>query len=205
MPIIKKCSQCGKEIKVPPSKNSKNNFCCRECYNLFHSKNTKEYKCEVCGKIFKSNEQKNANRFCCRKCYDEWHRIKNKERVCPTCGKTFIAKSSEDKYCSRECHLQNLHQKMKGEGHPLWKGGVSKLNDHRDNNDYKNWRRQVYERDDYKCVKCGSKEKLNAHHILSWKHYPELRYDLDNGITLCEKCHIKIHQECGYDSDKKMI
>ena len=32
MPIIKQCAQCGKTIKVSPSKNSKYNFCNRECY-----------------------------------------------------------------------------------------------------------------------------------------------------------------------------
>lgn len=205
MPIIKQCAQCGKEIKVSPSKNSAHNFCCRECYNQFHSKNTKECKCETCGKIFKSNQKDNANRFCCRKCYNKWHNIKNKERTCPTCGKIFSAKSSEDKYCSVACHLYILHQTIKGENHPNWKGGVSKENDRRDNNDYKNWRQQVYQRDNYKCIKCGGKEKINAHHLYSWKYYPDLRYEVSNGITLCEKCHIELHQRCGYDSDQKMI
>lgn len=205
MPIIKQCAQCGKEIKVSPSKNSTNNFCCRECYNQFHSKNTKEYKCETCGKIFKSNQKDNANRFCCRKCYDEWHNIKDKERICPTCGKIFSAKTAGDKYCSQACHLYQLHLTNKGENHPNWKGGISKENDRRDSNDYKNWRQQVYQRDNYKCIKCGSKEKINAHHLYSWKYYPNLRYEVSNGITLCEKCHIELHQRCGYDSDQKMI
>ena len=67
-------------------------------------------------------------------------------------------------------------------------------NDNRDSNEYKQWRQQVYQRDNYKCVLCGSKEKLNAHHIKSWKDYPALRYDISNGTTLCEKCHIMYHQ-----------
>jgi 5-methylcytosine-specific restriction endonuclease McrA len=86
----------------------------------------------------------------------------------------------------------------KGETHWNWQGGISIINDNRDSQAYKNWRQSVYQRDGYKCVQCGSKDKLNAHHIKSWKDYPALRYDIDNGITLCEKCHIKLHQQIGY-------
>ena len=81
----------------------------------------------------------------------------------------------------------------KKEQHWNWQGGISLLNDNRDSSEYKNWRQNVYKR-----VKCGSKEKLNAHHIKSWKNYPELRYDLNNGVTLCEKCHIAWHKKYGY-------
>ena len=56
--------------------------------------------------------------------------------------------------------------------------------------EYKEWRRKIFERDNYNCQICGEKGKrLNADHILSWKNYPDLRYDLDNGRTLCVKCH----------------
>ena len=203
MPIIKKCAQCGKEIKVSPSKNSQYNFCNRECYNKFHkSKNKKVYKCEICGKEFESINDKNANRFCSRECYNEAHKIKNKKRKCLTCGEYFIAKSSEDKYCSRKCYDENRHM-PKCKEHWNWKGGISIQNDKRDSAKYKQWRLAVYKRDNYCCVKCGSKEKLNAHHLKSWKNYPLLRYDVANGITLCERCHIKYHQENGYD-DKKL-
>lgn len=55
------------------------------------------------------------------------------------------------------------------------------------------WKRAVYKRDHRTCQKCQSKEKLRAHHILSWKDYPELRFELSNGITLCKSCHDKLH------------
>lgn len=102
MPIIKKCATCGKTIKVSPSKNSKYNFCNRECYNIFHKVKSKNFTCEFCGKEFESKNFTNANRFCSRECYNKFHAIKNKERVCPVCNTTFIAKALEDKYCSRE-------------------------------------------------------------------------------------------------------
>lgn len=199
-----KCDTCKIEFEKYESKLGKNNFCCRQCYNVFHSKDVKKYICEICNKEFKGAKH-NANRFCSRECYNKFHNIKNKQRICPTCGKEFEARTSEDKYCSQKCHLENLHKTFKGDNHWNWKGGISKENDNRDSNEYKKWRQEVYKRDDYKCKKCKSKEKINAHHILSWNHYPEFRYEVSNGITLCAKCHIKIHQQYGYDSKERMI
>ena len=55
------------------------------------------------------------------------------------------------------------------------------------------WRNAVYERDNNLCVKCGAIGKV-AHHILSFSAYPDKRYDIDNGITLCDNCHSLEHK-----------
>lgn len=55
-----------------------------------------------------------------------------------------------------------------------------------------NWRMAVFERDNYKCV-CGNRGDIQAHHIKGWTEFPELRYKLDNGVTLCRKCHSNKH------------
>lgn len=65
-------------------------------------------------------------------------------------------------------------------------------NDRNTNNNLK-WKKSVLERDKHKCAKCGSTEDLNVHHILSFAKYPEARYDIDNGITLCYDCHLAAH------------
>ena len=202
--IIVKCDTCNKEFEKYKSKIGKNNFCCRECYLKFHSKDVHNYICETCGKEFKGDKY-NANRFCCKDCYNQYHNIKNKIRICPCCKKSFTARTSNSKYCSQECHLKMLHESIKGENHPNWNGGISILNDRHDSLDYKKWRQEVYKRDNYQCQICGSKNKINAHHIYSWKFYPEKRYDINNGITLCEECHTKIHKKFGYHSKEKMI
>ena len=59
---------------------------------------------------------------------------------------------------------------------------------------YLAWRHAVFERDDYSCQHCCSKDnKIHAHHIKTWEEAPELRIDLDNGLTLCTICHNKHH------------
>ncbi len=56
---------------------------------------------------------------------------------------------------------------------------------------YREWRTAVFLRDNYTCQICGTRGgSLNAHHKKQWAKYPELRYTVSNGITVCEgKCH----------------
>ena len=57
------------------------------------------------------------------------------------------------------------------------------------------WRNAVFNRDGYKCQKCNQiGGELNAHHIKRFAKYPELRFDVSNGITLCVNCHINEHK-----------
>ena len=81
---------------------------------------------------------------------------------------------------------------QKKEKHPQWKGGITdqgKLL--RNSDEYEFWRDKVFERDNYTCQCCGSnKNKLNSHHKYNFSEYPSLRFDINNGITLCEQCHL---------------
>ena len=59
---------------------------------------------------------------------------------------------------------------------------------------YADWRTSVFERDNYTCQICGKRgEYLEAHHLKRWCDYPSLRFDVDNGITLCKECHKSVH------------
>ena len=55
---------------------------------------------------------------------------------------------------------------------------------------YRTWRESVFSRDSWTCQGCKLKGcYLEAHHIKSWARYPLLRYDIENGLTLCKECH----------------
>lgn len=58
------------------------------------------------------------------------------------------------------------------------------------------WTKDVIRRDGA-CVKCGSRHRLEAHHINGYADYPHGRVDVNNGATLCHKCHKKYHRKFG--------
>lgn len=84
-----------------------------------------------------------------------------------------------------------------GENHWNWKGGISTENQRlRNSSEYKSWRASVFERDEHTCQICNLVGgNLNAHHIKEWAKYPNARFDVDNGLTLCKPCHIEVHRE----------
>lgn len=81
-----------------------------------------------------------------------------------------------------------------GEKHHSWIDGRSRERDQARSTEmkhgrYREWRRQVFERDRYRCRVCSAKGQMSAHHIRPYGKFENLRYDLSNGITLCQPCH----------------
>lgn len=59
-------------------------------------------------------------------------------------------------------------------------------------------KRYIYIKYDFTCQKCMVRGyKLNAHHIQNYSTNKDLRFDLKNGIVLCEKCHKNFHKKYG--------
>lgn len=86
--------------------------------------------------------------------------------------------------------------KNSGENCHLWRGGITPINRAiRTSLEYKQWRENVFKRDNWTCVKCRTKgcrkNPIQAHHIKPFSTHPELRFELSNGITLCIPCHKK--------------
>jgi uncharacterized protein (DUF2225 family) len=90
--------------------------------------------------------------------------------------------------CATKTRIDNI---PRGENSPYWKGEIVDENRRaRDCWKYDEWRDNVFNHDDYTCQCCGNRGgRLNAHHIKDFAQYKDLRYDLKNGITLCENCH----------------
>lgn len=104
---------------------------------------------------------------------------------------------------------RQYREQTSGANNPRWKGGISKKRDERATKEYSDWRKSVFIRDRYSCQCCGAKSmvgrhvQLCAHHIFNWKDYEELRYSIDNGITLCQKCHNAFHSLFGKRSNNQ--
>ena len=83
---------------------------------------------------------------------------------------------------------------LKGK-HNFWKGGIDKAK-HSERYalmktmEYKLWREAIFKKDNFTCQMCNQYGGyLEADHIKSWNLYPELRFAIDNGRTLCRSCH----------------
>lgn len=117
----------------------------------------------------------------------------------PNCIDCGIKITFRKKRC-KPCHGKSI----RGKNAPNWKGGKTKENKLlRKRKETINWRKSVFERDNWTCRECGDRNGkgkkviLNAHHIQSWAKYPELRWYINNGLTLCLKCHKKTDSYMG--------
>ena len=143
--------------------------------------------CQICNKEFskKQSHSKSA-----------WLLVKYCSRECA--GKNSGFKRGTEVWNKNKKGLQKAWNKgMKGfntgEKSGRWIADRTKLAKRQERNDmaYKNWRKQVWLRDNFTCKIanpdcCG---RIEAHHILGWTNYPELRYEVNNGITLCHFHH----------------
>jgi len=144
-----------------------------------------------------------------------WNKKNQIQKTCFVCQKHFSVKQSLSriKYCSHSCAAKmtknrtgvptspetKLKQRIaklgfRGEKHWNWCGGKRterKKDMARD--EYIQWRKSVFIRDNFSCQECGKGGGLYLHadHIKPYAYFPELRYNLSNGRTLCVECHRK--------------
>ena len=98
--------------------------------------------------------------------------------------------SEETKIKIAQTHIRS--RRFVGKNNPNWKDGSSRCyKTGYYSSKYVAWRKSVFERDGYKCTECGNTGYLTAHHIKSFAYFPKLRFELSNGLTLCEVCHSK--------------
>ena len=167
--------------------------------------------CKRCGKTRRlslfslSNKNRDKLNTICRYCSHEIYKATyspekrrlqaQRHRIKCSCGGL---KSHSAKMC-RGCLFKLRRDGVivvgrpfqKGSNHPMWRGGITGTRDTIENTkEYKLWRVAVFERDNYTCVWCGQRGgNLNADHIKPFALFPELRFAIDNGRTLCINCH----------------
>lgn len=134
-----------------------------------------------------------------------------KNNKTPILMKHNVGKCNHEFMVSPDAFLRGSHcnkcgtEKRSGKNH--YKYNFSLTDEDRKARDIQNgeirkWRDKIYLRDDYTCQVCNIKgRKLNAHHLNSWNYYEKERFNINNGITLCENCHREFHKKYGYGNN----
>jgi hypothetical protein len=144
----------------------------------------------------KTNTNAVIKKDCCNN--TECMKIKRKESLLATYGvpNVIFIKGTKEKMYNTSLKNNGYEyifkvKKFLGENNPHWKGGVTPEKElARSCWDYVQWRKNIFKRDNYTCQCCGVPHKnIEAHHIKNFSEHIELRYNIDNGITLCDKCH----------------
>ncbi len=175
--MIVNCANCEKELVRIPCRAKGNCYCDTQCQMSYEYANGIRDKKAITAKandsIRKNGNPKMRGR-------PTWNA--GKKGQCPQ-----LAKFAED---------NPMYGKF-GKAHHNYKTGASiKRKRAWSRSIYQNWRIAVFAKDDYTCQICGDDKggNLHAHHIKPWASDVDGRYDITNGITLCEKCHTYTHK-----------
>ena len=183
---VKVCEECGIEFERPKGLSKegweKRKYCTMKC-SLINTGIRKgkplpdEWKAKMKGRVSPKKGKPGIGG-------ENHHNWKGGGLVktCQICAKEFTVcgkRKDTAKFCSRAC--KNIAQDR----------GISSENEKiRKSTEYCSWRTAVFVRDDYTCQICGIRGgTLHADHIKPFSTHHELRFDIDNGRTLCASCH----------------
>lgn len=192
--IINYCKTCNSAFRVTNGSKGKK-YCSMPCRNIglrgripgnFKGREVKP--CPTCKIPFKqvsSYKKKFCSQECCIKYIMKINRL---IVTCIQCKKEFTHVKSRKRIL---CSIQCFRKYFSGSNSPAWRGGVSTPNELvRKSLKLKEWNQFCIKRDNYTCQWCKKQGgKLHVDHIKPFAYYPELRFDINNGRTLCIECH----------------
>jgi len=198
--VERTCEVCGTVFAVPPCRlrQSPVRFCSHACRASILKK--QPVPCAHCGAPFVPRAANKAGKYCSHSCWaksrtgalhPQWKGGKQTS-TCEHCGAAFEHQACRSpRFCSQSC----LSSSRTGENAAHWQGGLTAINRRgRTTKAYYEWRAAVLTRDGNRCQNCNWTEPhMHVHHIKSYAYHPELRYDVDNGVTLCRECHEREH------------
>lgn len=162
---------------------------CDTCGRTFQAKTGIRKRCPECCRCLQCGEQlpNASHRFCGLSCAGKW-KFQQSEKVREAIFSGRFAPKPKG-------YQRGIpHPGARGPNNHNWKGGsTDQRHAAMGQVECKVWRATVFKRDGYACVLCGaSKCRLEANHVQRWCDRPDLRYEPDNGVTLCRPCHDSI-------------
>jgi len=142
--------------------------------------------CSICGFKFYVKECLKKRRFCSLSCYH--HSLKGIKQS----ENTVLKRANSNRGKKRKLITKNkISNALSGSNNGSWRGGISyERKQNRNQRNHRIWREKVFKRDNYTCQECKKRGgDLEAHHIKPYAYFEKLRYDINNGQTLCKDCH----------------
>ena len=200
MVTMKNCEQCHVEFIVS-TKNQRQRFCTKACYDIWQRRQRQNCACPVCGTSIILRPSEIRMRKTCSVACGTIQRAREHERwitlQCDWCHKDFQRhrywKKKQHAFCSRQCYGQWVSSTSRGENHTSKRIATASFRG-------KNWKMQVRAalvRDEFQCIKCHAIEHLDVHHIVDYHTFSGdylAANVLENLETLCRRCHFHLHQ-----------
>jgi 5-methylcytosine-specific restriction endonuclease McrA len=152
--------------------------------------------CLRCNKEFKTfPSRREKRRFCSLECRNTSYRhrsltLEQREKMSIAHRKRWANGFKG----STGLHWRKTNEQLenkRGIKNPSWKGGITPIN-HKIRTSLKmeDWKRDCRQRDDFRCFDCDERGgQLQVDHLYPFSLFPRLRFDLDNGQTVCKNCH----------------
>jgi len=144
--------------------------------------------CKLCGEMF-LKQPHSKGEFCSKSCKASYSNINS--------GRIYLSGKNHPSYGIKRpdasLRMKTDNPGKPGKLNPNWRGGGKRnegSNFYYRTDAWKKWREAIFKRDNYTCALCKKYGgKLEPHHIKMFSLYPDIRFDEDNGITLCKSCH----------------